>query len=406
MTFMKSSRIFILAVFPLCFSLGLSACGNKNEDHSGDAFRLEPKNGELSKSLDEIQKDSWAEDCDRQLSAKAIELVTLFDRRADEIAAFAKDLPPSTRFRNVSFAGSSLKEYIDPPTPQAKWDSYNESWEQTYSDYLEIKNQPLNRNWMIVNANVRSLIMNDQWRVVDGSNLELQRDSATSLEALLQKLTLCNEDHACTFPTFSDENLSFIQNNKIYRNIFDEMKRASDSDAFRESLALFKKRVSNDLKRYAFRVNPSIISTRGTEANDSVLTIPFDGSDFSDHDRAQLQSYIEPIWKTEGLKVLIEWRNSWTDSIYKIFFNPALVGTRPWVSSNDREMHLFPQNRTRSVAHETGHVLGFRDHYYTVWNRKTCTYIIEYNDTDIMGDSDAGSVTPDEWAELKKQYFK
>ena len=77
---------------------------------------------------------------------------------------------------------------------------------------------------------------------------------------------------------------------------------------------------------------------------------------------------------------------------------------RSFVNFNLKEINLFPFTAVRTVAHEYGHVLGFDDHYYTVWNSEKCEYHAQYNEEDIMSDSETGDVTNLEWQTLLDKY--
>ena len=83
-----------------------------------------------------------------------------------------------------------------------------------------------------------------------------------------------------------------------------------------------------------------------------------------------------------------------------------MPGERSYVTGVPKEVHLFPFTSTRAVAHEFGHVLGFKDHYYTMWNSDQCIYKVETNSGDLMSDSSSGSVTATEWSDIKKNYIK
>jgi hypothetical protein len=114
-----------------------------------------------------------------------------------------------------------------------------------------------------------------------------------------------------------------------------------------------------------------------------------------------IDSIIESIWSSETSKVKLNWSSKQeTPGLFEILFHPNSPDQRPFVLPYKKTMNLFPGNRTRSVAHEFGHVLGFDDHYYTVWDPDRCLYIYESNDFDLMSSSDSGDVTHEEWRTL------
>jgi hypothetical protein len=392
----------------LCIALGLSACGKpRKSDVRADAelYLYAPANGDLSKRLEQLQQSRWSDPvCDRNISAKARELVTLFDKRADEIAKFALTLPPSKYMKNIPFGDSQLKEYINLPAPKEGWQNYNESWEQVYSDYLTIKDQPLNRNWVIVNSELRSIMTNDQMRILAGVNLGLDHASGPKIAAILKRTDECVKQKDCLIPDFSVEENAFVQTNDFYREYLNDYKKGLDSATARSNLDKFLARLKFDNDFYALTPNPSITARK--DGSHPIINLPLDGSVFSEEQRSQLQGYIESAWTHEDFSIKVDWRTRWQDKIFKIFFEPSQTGSRAYVSPSKREMHLFPLTATRSVAHETGHVLGFPDHYYTQWSKKDCRYTVETNGKDIMSDSSTGNVTDEEWAALREAYLK
>lgn len=82
------------------------------------------------------------------------------------------------------------------------------------------------------------------------------------------------------------------------------------------------------------------------------------------------------------------------------------VGGRAYVDREKFTMELFNFGRLRTIPHEFGHILGFADNYFTLWNKKTCGYDVEINPGDLMSDSTAGVVLPEHWEQLKKTYWK
>jgi hypothetical protein len=60
--------------------------------------------------------------------------------------------------------------------------------------------------------------------------------------------------------------------------------------------------------------------------------------------------------------------------------------------------------QARALAHEIGHVLGFRDNYFTVWRNDICGYEYQSREDDLMSNSDKGLVLPEHWEELARHY--
>jgi hypothetical protein len=80
------------------------------------------------------------------------------------------------------------------------------------------------------------------------------------------------------------------------------------------------------------------------------------------------------------------------------------VGERASANSKTRVVRLFQDTDVAAIPHEVGHVLGFPDRYYTVWDPHACEYLDEVTGTDLMSDHRTGSVLDEDWNELARAY--
>ena len=386
--------------FVLLFSvLFLAACGKSNQaENIVDRRQIHTiSDGELNKSVEAVLSSEWTESCDHVASPMMRELTQALDSKVSEINQFASHLPPSKTFKMVPFGSSQLKDYVSLPESKDEWTTDAESWTGVYALYLENKDKPMNRAWLQLNAGVRSLILNDQKRVLYGVNQELHHDSGNKLESLKSKIDACVLNLNCILPAYSKEDDQFVDGVSFYSYYRSKLAKTND----RAVLVKFQKRVEGDLGDFGFELNSSIkVTKNGTSA---ILNLSFDGSVFTPEQKNQLQGYIESIWNSGDLSVKIQWQDL-ASNIFKIFFDLGNPGERSYVMFHKQEVHLFPFTRTRSVAHETGHVLGFPDHYYPTWDSENCVYLTESNSGDLMSDS-AGKVTISEWEMLKSKYI-
>ena len=91
------------------------------------------------------------------------------------------------------------------------------------------------------------------------------------------------------------------------------------------------------------------------------------------------------------------------DDVFK-FVAGVDKGGRPYVSRKNKAIVLASGVRRNTIAHEIGHVLGFKDKYYDVWHPESCQWFEQTLDQDLMSNSDIGDVTPAEWHELDRRY--
>ena len=150
--------------------------------------------------------------------------------------------------------------------------------------------------------------------------------------------------------------------------------------------------------KYSFKSNRSV---KRASANE--LTLPLDGTAFSEA-LDQLAGYIESVWKKPTLSLKVKWiQPQAVEGAFRFILEQG-AGGRSYVLFSEFAVHLFPYVRSLSIAHEIGHVLGFKDHYYSVWSREKCGYINQSLETDLMSDSSVGSVSDQEWNDLEDAY--
>ena len=99
----------------------------------------------------------------------------------------------------------------------------------------------------------------------------------------------------------------------------------------------------------------------------------------------------------------MEWSNETLSSLFRFILEPE-AGGRAYVSRIDSLVHLFPRGTSDTFQHEMGHVLGFKDNYYTVWAPGACSYREEGNEADIMSNGGTGRVLDTHWEQLDRQY--
>jgi len=385
-------------IIPLLIALNLVACAKVGRNTLGNDRVAPPPTGDLARNARELLADPDIESCDKVAAPMMRELTSVLDSKVTEISEFASTLPASKNYKMVPFGNSFLKEPIKPSEAKDEWTVDSESWTGAYAFYQEIKNEPMNRSWLQLNATVRSILLEDQDRILDGLNLELHHDAGEKIESLKARVDACISDSRCKQPAFTTDDEIFIDSNSFYSFMANRLKKNQDLT----SLKKFQKRLEVDQVRFSFRFNETIkISQEGSK---TIINLPYDGSEFSQEQKDQMAGYIQSMWSSAELGVKIQWQDSVT-GLFKIFFDLKNPGERSYVMFHKKEVHLFPFTRTRSIAHETGHVLGFLDHYYTIWDPSNCVYNTESNESDVMSDSN-GSVTSDEWKDLKKNYVK
>lgn len=141
---------------------------------------------------------------------------------------------------------------------------------------------------------------------------------------------------------------------------------------------------------------PNLAVSRESPRLFKVLLNP---GDFSAQ-KEQLKKMIESAWHNKKFQVKVQWSNS--PNAYRFLAKP--FETQSYTNHLNKTISMKKFVPYKTFAHEVGHVLGFDDHYYEVWHAQNCYYTQEYRTSDLMSDSENGSVQLRHWELLDKAY--
>lgn len=338
------------------------------------------------------------EACDKIAASAQTEIAQALDDRAQEITDFASKIPPSDQFKVVQLGPTFALEPLSVSKPTPGIYVYNKSWDAIDQMYQKVKGTPIDENWIALNGAARGIVTDDQKRF-SGANVYLQYDSGPMVLAIQKIVHDCETNAACLLPPLDDAQKQFLGMNPYYDWYWAQLRQGTSKPAdLRTIVGKFDKRMTSDAVRYGFRHNSTVIRLGAHE-----LQVPLDATPFSGAE-AQMAGYIESIWKSDGLKVTVKWTTqSALPDVFRILLGDV-PDERSFVSWPDRIMQLFPRVESRAIAHETGHVLGFLDHYYTIWHPENCRYEIQSRKDDIMSNHQSGQVLDEEWSDLDQQY--
>lgn len=148
-----------------------------------------------------------------------------------------------------------------------------------------------------------------------------------------------------------------------------------------------------DVTQHQFRPNPDVRRTGPREFTASIRP-----GDFAGHEAA-LSKLLEGEWQGGGWRVKIDWNEK---AAYAMLAHSS--SSRSFVNHRKKTMEIANLAWTKTVAHELGHILGFDDHYYNVWNARNCYYSQESRLADIMSNSERGHLTGRHWEILDHAY--
>ncbi|MBY0472300.1 hypothetical protein K2X30_14125 [bacterium] len=404
---MKSgSKKVLLALGVFCV---FPACGNNSERLPVQRERQGILSKSKVESVLELKNATWKEECDGSRDSIKLEIAQVLDAKQAELDAYRKLLPESPGYSRIRLGRAPHEFILREPSEVKKdlsheWKESEESWEELYEHFLEIKNEPISARWDYLEVYFNSIAGSDRDRTVEGEDYSLGKDSGPKIEKLFQELKKTKSFLDCVDRNFSPESLSFINSIDLYKGFW---KRINDPNRTPEerqnSYTYFLKWISYGRDGYTFTPNLSIKKISKDE-----IELPIFSNASSDI-LEKIEKYSAEIWTFPDLKLKIRWVNDLTgspeNSIFSLFID-RIFGRRSYVSTNKREMHLFQDVRATTIPHEIGHVLGFPDRYYEIWNAQKCSYTTQYLEIDVMSSSPTGHATLQERLELKEAYLK
>lgn len=352
--------------------------------------------GPIGIKLKALLEHGRAERCESVQADLRRELVNRLDQDTARIQAMAAVAEPGFGVDRVKWGPTTVLRINEPINPHAGWVDAPSSWQSAYDTYLTIKDRPSHSNWVWLDGVVRSLILNDTLRIVHTANFYLDKDSGLMISTLDRAMSACLRDPDCVSPALSSAQIEYIQKIPYYSAYWTLFERTGSVGEKRKQLIELGRWFASDVRRFRLHLNPTISRPSRNE-----LRLPLIAGPFAGHE-AEFSSYVESVWSSRELKLKIAWTEA---TVVPLAFRVLLgdtIGERAIVNFEKRTLQLFADSRLRTVAHEIGHVLGFLDHYYTVWHPETCTYVQQSNAGDIM--SFEGVVTPGEWQELDQAY--
>lgn len=347
--------------------------------------------GSILPHVEKLHAHTTPEACDRDVETRQmqLELAQAIDSRTPEIQELTGQIQPDRHWHRASLGPIHVLERVSRPKFHPGWQKYVTDWKDIYAFYKRIKNKPTDESWLALNSEVRAIILDDQYRL-KGMNFSLDQNSGPLLASALRPVSECLKDSKCTKPAFSRHDREFLSRFHIYRDWLKTLDQEGEVEKKRKTIQDLHDWVSDDYERYLFRPNTLLKRSSQKELRISLSPGPFSEV------RERLASYIESIWSSEELSIRIDWIDPTFPEVFRFIVENA-VGGRSWVNKRERLIHIYDEVTIGTLAHEFGHVLGFADHYYTVWNPESCTYTHHLDDSDLMSNSRKGVVTPGEW---------
>jgi hypothetical protein len=400
-------RSSLFSTLTICLLLNATiACNPHSKNETRNEIPDSPRPlylGALDEKLSEIyskEYESNFDPCDFKNRDRIFEVARALEEKRNEIESFVKSLPTSPNQELKNFGRFKLIDDTNNLAGENKWSTYNYAWTDVFSYYDQIKNSPIDKNWVSLNKFARGFVPNDEGRIINLRFGGLSRSAGPKFEAILIKVQNCINDESCIDPKLDDTQKTFLNTNLAF-NYYNEIlssPTASQTDK-RNILQRFFKRVKMENNYFEFHLNP-IAKIEG-----NTLVIPMDLSILGETSTGFIE-ILEKAWNIDNDKNIKIKTQTRPTASYLLKLDDV-IGGRAFVQYNDGgSMQLFNFSRLKTATHEFGHVIGLTDEYFTSWDTTKCSYVDEYNSGNLMSDSFTGKVLPEHWQLIKKTYWK
>jgi hypothetical protein len=279
--------------------------------------------------------------------------------------------------------------------PGVEWMAQRFDWESTAELLDSIRDEDAVQ-WRKIRKRALRLLGYEQDRRVDLEDLSLRREHVDLAPPALSAALACEsaEVESGNCPGFERLRETRILSREYltFGETFRRWKRSADGADFDEMVKTLRKLKERDLPRKT----KSVSRTRdGVMVK--LLTGDFDGYE------AKLASVIRRFWNRFGRVLRIEWYVGEDPSMFVFRFLDR-PGRPSSVDRSKRLITLVQGSRESTPAHEMGHVLGFRDNYYNLWDPSRCEYTYQYRSGDLMSEVSKGEILPEHWRALEEVY--
>jgi hypothetical protein len=326
--------------------------------------------------------------CDLRYKDRVLKLAKELDERHEEIQAASRlKKPRDKNVTSVLIAGHRFYD-LSEKTKNKKWQSQNYGWKKLFE-----KMDQGNLDIVVIDAFVRSILPDEMARLQGFVFPEMSRENRPRLQKIFDKVAKCRRTECTDLKLTASEKQLLSQS--VFHKTCVEMIESSNAKHQKVARERLYEQMQAEVGRYEFRVNPNMSQPRP-----GVFVLKMNAGDFAGGEQ-NFHSFMR-YWQTDKNKVILETKSA-LSSLYRFVMRLTTNG-RSFVDHEERTLNLYSNESLKTIAHELGHVMGFRDVYYTTYDFGKCEYKSEYNDNDLMSNHVAGRVGVEHWKTLKEKY--
>lgn len=357
-------------------------------------------NSTFEQRVDQLYKSDLIEACDLKQKKNRYQLAKYLDQNHKIILKKYNTIPRiREKTERIDIGNLSVKVVKELPGTNQFITILDSSWKKLSNEFNKLQNLDLNgdlKNEQIIALynvlmDFQYIMTNDSDRL-EGVNMYLNKDSGKILSSMNDKIIKCMDIIKCKKISFSNDETLLIELYYLYKSRL----TAFNMSGNKNDLMMLRSAIQIDLSIFRIEKNSSVT------IKDGQLYLPLVLAPELVAGKEIFSSIVESIWFSSELKLNLMFDESNNDIFKVVFFN---FSGQTRVNRVERAVKLHQDVRSRTIAHEIGHVLGLSDNYFKQWKPETCQYDYQYNPADIMSDV-YGRVLPVHWSTLRALYEK
>ncbi|HND84449.1 MAG TPA: hypothetical protein PLU50_01525 [Pseudobdellovibrionaceae bacterium] len=381
------------------------APGKKTMNVKDDGLEFEARKmylGNLVEGVDELYKNrEFLSQCDVQWEGRVKELVKLLDSRQLDIKkGYVSIKNKANEKRNKDLKSYRYGELVlidngEESVSEERWvvtdnGGWREMWERYESNPDDIE------NLAGVDFRVRSLIPDYTSRMILHKHPSVLPKNQSMFESIYSNLHKCYQDSRCKLPALTGEQIQFLNLEPKMKYLWEQVSTSNNSlKSSRDSLEVLEDMILGHVQRYAFYKNEK------ARMDGNTLTVPFNLAALNEGAQ-DFAAFLSKSWSLGSFDLKIIPVESGTD-IFQFVFKKDFAA-RAFVDPTKKTYNISQQDTVKTAIHEMGHILGFRDYYYTAWEEESCKFFDLANQGDVMSNHPSGSVLPRHWEMLRSVY--
>lgn len=393
-----------LVILFILITLQIAGCskhkenGSEENEYRGNLVEL------LDQFYDPKRENNLSTYCDIKLKNAKYAIARDLEKYKDRIQRYNQSKNLQTNPGSLVHIGTFSFAYTPPTNIPSKWIKENlPSWYDLVGYHRALsEGGGSDENWSYLNKQVRSLIFDDKSRILNWVNFSFEHSDEKKLKSLHKVMTDCISDVTCSLKNFDPNIEKWALTKSFYTYHINKIKSAQDKETLSKAKDNFLRRINDDIQTtFDYGFTPKNQADKSTKT----LIVRIDFSVFAPRQR-KLANIIEKAWSVFGFNLKIETEILEPFTFFNLDISPN--HTRASVKFGDtyNVMKISENVSLNTIIHEIGHVIGLEDRYYTLWNEDSCQYTSQYNKADIMSDSDAGRVLPENINRIIEKYFK